>query len=425
MIVFYVMILSLPFMSHPLFGRTIGPLTVEKYLGALCLLYAAFHIAARRRIPRLFSTPQARAFLLFFALATASWLALGRSPSATTMLGVYGSDLLFLVTTVSLVDSLPRLRGTLLAAVAAMGFVSLYVLRDWQVSRAIYGPQYRPGYVAGDANFFTASVLLCLPIALVVLWKDRRWPVKLFCLGCLVVTLAAITLAASRGGFLGLLVMMAWLLWHSRHRTRNLLVVGLCMSLFLAVSPLSPVERFLHPDNGDSQSVQIHLELWHAGLQIVKDHPLAGIGVGQFKAAVGNYSRVKDLSLLAHNTYLEIAAEMGIPGLLLFLLTFGFSFRSLARIRRAADRDRAALLPAVATGIQAGLVGFAVASFFVSAEFLRMFWFMLFLSICLTSLSGELTAESRELAKAAKAANAPHSGLASDWAPDIEAGFHG
>ncbi len=422
MILFYIMILSLPFVSHPLFGKTIGPLTVEKYIGALCLLYAALHVAARRRLPLLFATPQARAFLIFFALATASWLALGRSPSATTMLAIYGSHLLFLVTLVCIVDSLPRLRWTLLAAVAAMGFVSLYVLRDWQLGSAIYGLSYRPGYVAGDANFFTASVLLCLPVTLVLLWREKSLPVKVFCLVSMVVTLAAITLAASRGGFLGLLVATAWFVWHSRHRARNLLLVALCMGLFLAVSPLSPVERILHPDHSDTSSVQIHLELWQAGLNIVRDHPLTGIGVGQFKSAVGAYSSVKDLSRLAHNTYLEIAAEMGIPGLILFLAVFGFSFRTLTEVRLAARQDRAEWLSPVATAIQAGLLGFAVAAFFVSAEFLRMFWFMLFLSICMKSLSQELPAE--EPSPAQEKAT-PEAGLSARWEPSLEAGADG
>lgn len=418
MILFYIMILSLPFMSHPVFGRMIGPLTVEKYLGALCLLYAALHVAARRRFPPLFSTPQARAFLLFFLLATVSWLTLGRSPSATTMLMVYGSHLLFLMTTVSLVDSLSRLRWTLLAAAGSMGFVSLYVLRDWQVNSVIYGWNYRPGYVAGDANFFTASVLLCLPLTLVLLWREKNLPIKLFCLANLVITLAAITLAASRGGFIGLLMAMAWLLWHSRKRTRNFLLVGLLMGAFLAVSPLSPLQRIFHPDSSDTESVQIHLELWRAGWKIVRDHPLAGIGVGQFKSAVGAYSSVKHLSRLAHNTYLEIAAEMGIPGLILFLGLFGFSFHSLTQVRRTATRDGPGLLSAAAMGIQSGLVGFGAAAFFVSAEFLRMFWFMLFLSICLVSLNQEQLAEER----APEKKTAAPARLRPEWLPGVEAG---
>lgn len=421
MILYFILILSLPFLSHPLFGMKIGPLTVEKYLGAVCFLYAIFHVAVRRRAPGLFRTTQERAYLIFFVLAAASWLAVGRSLSATTMLEVYGSHLLFLVATVVLVDSLPRLRWALVTAVGAMGLVSLYVIRDWQVASAIYGSGYRPGYVAGDANFFTASVLLCVPVALLLLWNERSVPLKIFCLGSLLVTFVAITLAASRGGFLGLVVAMGWLLWHSRTRLRSLVLVGAVLGLLLAISPLSPIERILHPDYSDTDSVRIHLALWHAGLQIVRDHPLAGIGVGQFKAAVGEYSSEKNLSLLAHNTYLEIAAEMGLPGLVLFLVIFGSSFLSLTRVRRAAARDRASpqFLRIAATGIQSGLLGFGVAAFFVSAEFLRMFWFMLFLSICLKALHEEhaVDVSAREDSRGTTRAAEP------EWWTGIEAGI--
>jgi putative inorganic carbon (HCO3(-)) transporter len=411
-ILYSILILSLPFLSHPLFGMKVGPLTVEKYLGAICFLYAVFYAAVRRRAPGIFRTTQARAYLLFFLLASISWLAAGRSLTATTMLDVYGSHLLFLVTTVGLIDSLPRLRWTLLAAVAAMGLVSLYVIRDWQVASAVYGAGYRPGYVAGDANFFTASVLLPLPLALLLLWNERSVAVRIFCFGTILVTLCAITLAASRGGFLGLIVAMGWLLWHSRSRVRSLVLVGAAFGLLVAISPLSPVARLLHPDYSDTDSVRIHLALWRAGLRIVGDHPLTGIGIGQFKTAVSEYSSEKDLSLLAHNTYLEIAAEMGLVGLGLFLVVFGSSFRTLTRVRRASQRGGPPLLRIAATGIQAGLLGFGVAEFFVSAEFLRMFWFMLFLSICLLAIEQEQPAR---VAAAERRSSADEAAQAEWW----------
>ena len=416
MALFYFLIVTLPFLSHPLFDRRLGPLTVEKYLGAACFLYAVFHLAARGRAPRLFSSVQARAYLVFFLLGTASWLRLGEPATATTMLVIYGANLLFLVTVVALVDSRERLRAALVAAVGGMGLVSLYVLRDWQVSSRVYGPRYRPGYIAGDANYFTASVLLVLPIALALVWNDRSRLVKLFSLGSLAVTLAATTLAASRGGFLGLLAMMGWLVWRARRRARYLLPVAALLGAFLAISPLSPVHRILHPDYSDTDSVVIHLELWRAGLRIVRDHPLAGVGIGQFKSVVGQYSSDKRLSWLAHNTYLEIASEMGVPGLLLLLGVFGFSFRSLGEARESAGREGDALLRAVALGAQAGLAGFFVAAFFVSAEFLRTFWFVLFLSIPLRGLAAGQSARTPRASATAEASPAP------DWPPALGAG---
>ena len=415
MALFYFLIVTLPFLSHPLFDRHLGPLTFEKYLGAACFLYAVFHLAARGRVPRIFRSVQARAYLAFFLLAAAWWLALGERATATTMLVIYGSNLLFLVTVAALVDSRERLRRALVVAVGAMGLVSLYVVRDWQVSSRMYGPAYRPGYIAGDANYFTASILLVMPIALALIWNDRSRLVKLFSLGSLVVTLAATTLAASRGGFLGLVAMMGWLVWHARRRLRYLLPVGVLLGVFLAISPLSPVHRILHPDYSDTDSVAIHLELWRAGLRIVREHPLAGVGIGQFKSVVGQYSSDKRLSWLAHNTYLEIASEMGIPGLLLFLCVFGFSFRSFGEARESAERDGDAWLRAVALGAQAGLAGFFVAAFFVSAEFLRMFWFVLFLSIPVRAIAAG------KLAREPRATASPGISAAQDWPPAMGA----
>jgi O-antigen ligase len=89
---------------------------------------------------------------------------------------------------------------------------------------------------------------------------------------------------------------------------------------------------------------------------------------------------------IAHNAYLEIAAEMGIPGLMLYLLLMVSSFFSLNRTRKRALRNDAPKLAALATGMQAALLGVWVAIFFVSAQYTKLFWFLLILTMVVPSL---------------------------------------
>lgn len=406
MILYYILVLSLPLISQRFFAASVGGITVEKILGLVCLIYAIFYLFQRRGSPRILGTGQARAFLLFVLWTTISFFTL--SGNATDPFGntltIYISHLFFLITTLILVDSLYRLRWTILAAIGSIAWASLYMLREWQTGSALYGADYRPGYVTGDPNYFTASVLICLPVAYYLLiGKQARWE-RFFCFGCVFVTLPAIMVAASRGGFIGLMVAAVFVVLRSKQRGRNLILVSLGLLVVLVFSPSSPLQRLLHPTTSDIESTDTRLELWHAGWRMVKAHPITGVGLGNFKAEVASYAAPGlDLNNIAHNTYVEMAAELGVPGLLMFVAVIVLTFLSLGRSRRRALRNNSDLIYRVASGLQAGLVGFCISMLFLSAAFLKLFWFAVFISACLPVLLG--LAQRRQQAAASLTGN--------------------
>lgn len=389
MIFYYLLVLSLPLVDHAIFGAQIGGVTVIKYVGLVCLVYALFSLLGRRRTPEFLGTAQARAFLAFFCLAVVSYLLHGPGVvgAGRGALIAYVSHVGFFITTLVLVSSLERLRRVMLVAVGSMALASLYVLREWQGGSSVYGAGYRPGYVTGDPNFYAASTVLCLPLAFG--WAlDRRPAVeRLYCLGCLLAGLAGSMVAASRGGFIGLLAGMAFLIWHSPRRARNFTVGAGALVLLLCLSPTSPLQRMVHPIRGDEEATDVRLRLWAGALNMVKERPLTGFGLASFKTQVDAYADLpEDVRFAAHNAYLEIAVEMGLPGLLALVAIIYLSCRGVDRVRRQTRRRGPPLLHRAALGIEAGLIGFAVSLFFVSGLFLKLFWLMLFLSMCLPAL---------------------------------------
>ena len=390
MILFYLLITVMPLTRQPFWGMFVGELTLIKYLGVGCLLYAFAYAVVRESPLRLFETWQARCFALLALLGMASWVIMG-SPTRweTSPFMSYFSFLSLFYITVAVVDSPSRLRNVLLAAIGSVALASLYVLREWQKYHGIYR-NFRPGWVTGDPNYFTVSALLCLPVAFYMLQGDRpKWE-KVLCLGGLVMTVFAVILGASRGGFLGLLAASLLVVWRTRRRVRNLTIVGALLLSFSLVLPTSPVERLLKPSPGDHEAVEVRKAVWRAGLRMVWENPLTGIGSGNFKPMVGSYGdQDQSLKRVAHNTYIEIAAELGLPGLFAFLgILFG-SFYTLEQVRRKTIDSGQSLLHQVAQGIQAGLVSYMVASFFVSAQYQKLFWLMVFLTMCLPSLERE------------------------------------
>jgi O-antigen ligase len=386
-IFFYLLITVMPLIRHPLWERYVGDVTIIKCVGLLCLLYAGVHVALRRRLPAFFSTWQARLFILFFLISAASYLLMGsRTDLEFNPILSYSSFLVLLFITLAVVDSLSRLRWVLLVAIGSEAFASLYVLREWQKYHNVYA-QFRPGFVVGDPNYFCVSAVLCLPIASYLLLGEQRLLQRLYCLGCLLLTLAAVTLSASRGGLIGLIVSFFFAIWHSRRRVRNFVLVMCLLVPMTIFSPTSPLRRLLRPNYSAQQSTENHEQILVAGLRMIAAHPLVGVGLGNFKLRMSSYAD-PDLQqqFIAHNSYLEVAAEMGVPALMVFLGILFFTFRTLTQLRVRLAASEATLLLRAVQGIQAGMAGSCISLFFVSGQYQKLNWFIIFLVMCLPPL---------------------------------------
>jgi O-antigen ligase len=401
MMLFYILVLSLPFVDHGLFGMAIGPVTLEKILGAVCFVYALCYLPHRRELPMLFSSAQAKFFALYVGMAVSSYLLTAQKFDFNEMVGIFLSQFLFFITVMILVDSRERLENTVLWATASIGVVSLYLIKEWLGNVGAYGITYRPGWVAGDPNMFAASALVVLPMMLCpIRFAEKSWQRAgaLFSLG---VTLVAFVLAASRGGFIGLGCMA---LWQTKDWKRRIIAVALIAAIvgICFVLPHSPLDRLLKPDESDKQSSDFRLQLWSVSGRIFSDHPILGVGLYNFPVYMHKYLPPGvDLEFVVpHNTYLEAAVELGSVGLLFFLGVIALSVFAAGRMRTVALRAKDAYLALLTTSIGSGIIGFAVAVMFLSAKHAKVFWFAVFLSACTEPILRQAVAKSKENAAA-------------------------
>jgi len=395
--VYYFLVWILPLMQHPVWGQKIGPLTVFEYIGVVCFIYALIHIFFRGVVPQLLSTIETRlVFVLYFivlvsALTKGNGLGLSNGP-----LIIYTSSFSLIFITISVVDTLRRLRWTVLTLVGSYGFASLYVIREWQHGHLVYS-SFRPGWIVGDSNYFSTTAIFAIVLAFYFVQGRRpRWE-KAYCIVCLLLTILAVTFCASRGGFLGLAVAAVFLVWHTKRRARNLVLVSALVLPLSFALPTSPLHRLLDPTT-DFGSTQFHLEAWKAGLRMIEAHPIAGIGLGNFKLLMPSYMAPGtniDVDSVAHNMFIEVAAELGLPALVIFLAIFWFTYRMLGKLYRATSIS--SLIRDTAAALQAGLLGFAVAGSFVSAEYQKTSWMGFALMFCLLPL-----ARSEKLARQVK-----------------------
>jgi O-antigen ligase len=162
---------------------------------------------------------------------------------------------------------------------------------------------------------------------------------------------------------------------------------------------VSRAETIYAPKTKDDASGSGRTNLWKAAAKTAGENPLTGIGYGGFGAISQELlfqTPGVDLDIqqirqegdyfVAHNTYLGTAAELGLPGLFLYL---GLLLSTGLYLRRTAARAAALGAPfvgRVAHALLLGLVSWAVTSFFLSGETARMLWIVVGLSLALPTL---------------------------------------
>ena len=119
------------------------------------------------------------------------------------------------------------------------------------------------------------------------------------------------------------------------------------------------------------------MSVWKRGIGYMLDHPITGLGAGAFPAAEGTISPRAERQAYgmglkwsaAHNSFLQIGAEMGFPGLAVFLalLIAGLAAaRQAVRLGLSIGDKRAA---AMGDALAASIVGFMVSGFFLSEAY--------------------------------------------------------
>src|SRR6266446_3810474 len=254
MFLYYLILLFSAVPNQTWVGRDVAGITFIKIAGAVCAVYAIFRLTTRKSPPGFLTTWPPRLFIALFLIALSSYFVKDVAGDIrTSAISNYLSILFLFFITLSVIDSRARLRMSLFSLMGGLGLASLYTVREWQGAGFSY---YRPGYVAGDSNIYAAAALLTLPVAYYLAREKASPPARIFCWGCLGLTMLGFVGASSRGGLIGLCLAVFYMLIRSERRLGLGILVGLLVILMLFV-PVSPVMRLLHPQYGDDASTQV------------------------------------------------------------------------------------------------------------------------------------------------------------------------
>lgn len=175
----------------------------------------------------------------------------------------------------------------------------------------VYSVFYNP-------NILAEYLIFTIPLSVSLLWYSKKLHKKVVFLGTTAVTTLALVLTLSRGGWLGFAFSaLIFILLVERRFLLSIIPIAIGGVLFL---PDVILNRILSIGNLHDSSNAYRITMWGITKDIIQDHWIAGVGFGHlpFKQTFETYIRTMPI-FHSHNTYLQTAAELGIPGLVAFL----------------------------------------------------------------------------------------------------------
>lgn len=226
----------------------------------------------------------------------------------------------------------------------------------------------------GDANL-TAVVACCLFVPLVQRMERSPMRTRLLLAPVVVIMVVAVIISTSRIGMILLALAIVYLLLRSRHRVLYLSLVALAIIVFLMNVPTRYWTRFVAlgqlSDVVVDRSLLLRMHAQEVGWTIFMDHFWTGVGVGNFATWSQRYM---SLDLWAHNSLLDVAATLGIFGLVVYLFWLGSGIQMLALAAKRMRHARSKLGYGVSLDVAGVLALYLIASLTLDLAFNRLIW---------------------------------------------------
>jgi O-antigen ligase len=258
---------------------------------------------------------------------------------------------------------------TLLTRVPSRRFWLLPVITTSSVLTALYGwflwlgngnLHYQLTATFGLHNSYAGYLLLAWPSAMVAAYLEQRAWLRWLYLAAGLFLAVTLVLTYSRASWVAFAVQIitvaAYLAWQftRQHFTARQLGWGIAAlgGLVLTLLALPPVRAVLPTLlNFQDYSMQGRLRFWQAALEIFRDHPLFGVGLGNFAYVYPQYQRdYIYYSVDPHSWVLQLAAELGLVGVLAVVAVLAGFVTWLRRSWRGLQAGPVALLLACAVG---------------------------------------------------------------------------
>lgn len=290
-------------------------------------------------------------------------------------------------------------------------FVSIYLLIQYYGLDPFLSDTKRLTSTLGNRNYVSGYLALIFPIAFSFFLIESKKRNKIFYETILLIIYTGIIVCHTRAIWIALffsLLLFVYLLSH--FKINNILKDNkkwliILFSLFLLItliystdnplnrSSITATERAVSAFDMQGSSLRTRLLIWNSTIDMIKDRPLLGSGLGTFPLHYldyqadflqnnPDYMQFLGKAAEAHNEYLQIWAEMGIIGLLLFLLIIMIFYRTnLNSIKKLKTIEGKIIIIGLISGVTVTLVHSIFSFPFHVPAVGAAFWFLIGLAV--------------------------------------------
>jgi O-antigen ligase len=279
----------------------------------------------------------------------------------------FAKVLIIFIVIVTAANTARRLRGIILIQSASV--VAIAGVAVWRGRLSAGRLEGLLGGSYSNPNDLALAAVISLPLCLALLFLSGSRLGKAAWTLAISLLIYTVLLTGSRGGFLSLVVAatVCLLLFGIQGRRRYLLflaaLAGVACWHYSSATLVERLKGTFNPKQNAASaygSAQQRERLFRRSIEVTEDHPLLGVGPGNFHVIAGNWQ-------VTHNSFTEISAEGGLPALVLYVWILWSGFRNLRAIQRFAQGRRTLIV--LASGLNASLAAYCVGSCFASTAF--------------------------------------------------------
>ncbi|MEX2334301.1 MAG: O-antigen ligase family protein [Pseudohongiella sp.] len=361
------------------------------------VLVSTVHVGSRlaRGLPVLHCPPG-----VIIALGLTAWaicsipLSLWPGGSLNFLTGKYFKTIIVFLLLASVINSAERLKGISWALVIMAVPLALTAINNLLSGVTMEGGQRIVGYdapLAENPNDMALLLNLLLPLAIGLFLGATSVLRKMILLAMVTLMVAGVIATFSRAGFLTLAVTFVCYLFLLRRRPGRFFAPAILVIAIVAL-PIMPgdyigrLSTITDVQSDETGSAQIRLRDSVTAVRLVLENPFLGTGVGTNALAM-NDARGSTWTEI-HNVYLTIGVELGLPGVILFLMLLIAAIKAAhAMVLQTRAQPQLYGLHCLAEGIKVSLIAFSVAAFFHPVAYHFYFYYIAGLAMALSQIS--------------------------------------
>ena len=259
----------------------------------------------------------------------------------------------------------------------------------------------------GDPNFYAQWLVMIVPLAIDRFHAETDRRLRVLAGASAGLASLAVIFTFSRGGAVALGVVILGMLIRHPPKARTVVAVAIAGVLAVPLLPPGYVDRLSalagvgSIDIGVDSSVRGRTAQIGAAWEMFTERPLTGLGYGTYKVNYPEYTRSLGIEISnkereAHNLYLEVAAETGIPGVIALGTLIVAAFGSLAEGRRQLRRSGRGEGDDTGYAVAMALVGYLITSVFLHMAFARFAWLLFGIAYAFPSMARAERRRARE-----------------------------